>query len=136
MTRPSDVVELRCSLMVSDYARSLAFYRDVLGATVIRELAGTLCLSPLCREPDSPVGPGWFHERHACRDRSAASGPHERDQRYSTFGSLTARLPMRSCALAEPSFSPHPSIGATRPGPSSMTLMDISSRSGRCEKPK
>jgi catechol 2,3-dioxygenase-like lactoylglutathione lyase family enzyme len=43
MTRPPDGVELRCFLMVSDYARSLAFYRDVLGATVIRELAGTLC---------------------------------------------------------------------------------------------
>src|SRR5713101_7249799 len=40
---PTDGVELRCFLMVSDYARSLAFYRDVLGATVIRELAGTLC---------------------------------------------------------------------------------------------
>jgi catechol 2,3-dioxygenase-like lactoylglutathione lyase family enzyme len=43
MTRPPDGVELRCFLMVSDYARSLAFYRDVLGATVRRELAGTLC---------------------------------------------------------------------------------------------
>ena len=40
---PTDGVELRCFLMVSDYACSLAFYRDVLGATVIRELAGTLC---------------------------------------------------------------------------------------------
>jgi catechol 2,3-dioxygenase-like lactoylglutathione lyase family enzyme len=40
---PTDGVELRCFLMVSDYTRSLAFYRDVLGATVIRELAGTLC---------------------------------------------------------------------------------------------
>jgi len=29
--------------MVSDYTRSLAFYRDVLGATVMRELPGTLC---------------------------------------------------------------------------------------------
>ena len=27
---PTDGVELRCFLMVSDYARSLAFYRDVL----------------------------------------------------------------------------------------------------------
>jgi catechol 2,3-dioxygenase-like lactoylglutathione lyase family enzyme len=39
----TDGVELRCFLMVSDYTRSLAFYRDVLGATVMRELAGTLC---------------------------------------------------------------------------------------------
>src|SRR2546429_10033411 len=39
---PTDGVELRCFLMVSDYTRSLAFYRDVLGATVMRELPGTL----------------------------------------------------------------------------------------------
>jgi catechol 2,3-dioxygenase-like lactoylglutathione lyase family enzyme len=40
---PTDGVELRCFLMVSNYTRSLAFYRDVLGATVMRELPGTLC---------------------------------------------------------------------------------------------
>src|SRR5260370_16199806 len=40
---PTDGVELRCFLVVSDYTRSLAFYRDVLGARVLRELAGTLC---------------------------------------------------------------------------------------------
>jgi len=40
---PTDGVELRCFLVVSDYARSLAFYRDVLGARVMRELPGTLC---------------------------------------------------------------------------------------------
>jgi len=40
---PTDGVALRCLLVVSDYARSLAFYRDVLGATVIHELPGTLC---------------------------------------------------------------------------------------------
>ena len=40
---PTDGVELRCFLVVSDYTRSLAFYRDVLGATVMHELAGTLC---------------------------------------------------------------------------------------------
>jgi catechol 2,3-dioxygenase-like lactoylglutathione lyase family enzyme len=40
---PTDGVELRCFLVVSDYARSLAFYRDVLGARVLHELAGTLC---------------------------------------------------------------------------------------------
>ena len=49
-------------------------------------------------------------------------------------GSDTARLPTRSSALAEPSFSPLLSLGATRPRPSSMTLMDVSSRSGRCGK--
>lgn len=40
---PTDGVELSCFLVVSDYARALAFYRDVLGATVVRELSGTLC---------------------------------------------------------------------------------------------
>src|SRR5262249_24411802 len=33
----------RYLLVVSNYARSLAFYRDVLGATVVREFPGTLC---------------------------------------------------------------------------------------------
>ena len=40
---PADGVELSCFLMVNNYARALAFYRDVLGATVMRELPGTLC---------------------------------------------------------------------------------------------
>ena len=40
---PSAEVELRHLLVVSDYARSLTFYRDVLGATVVREFPGTLC---------------------------------------------------------------------------------------------
>jgi catechol 2,3-dioxygenase-like lactoylglutathione lyase family enzyme len=39
---PTDGVELSYFLVVSDYARALAFYRDVLGATVVRELTGTL----------------------------------------------------------------------------------------------
>lgn len=41
---PTNGVELRCFLAVSNYARSLAFYHDVLGATVISELPGTLCI--------------------------------------------------------------------------------------------
>ena len=40
---PTAGVEPRHLLVVSDYARSLAFYRDVLGATVVREFPGTLC---------------------------------------------------------------------------------------------
>ena len=40
---PTADVELRHLLVVSDYARSLAFYRDVLGATVVREFPGALC---------------------------------------------------------------------------------------------
>ena len=43
MTFPTAGVELRYLLVVSNYARSLAFYRDVLGATVVREFPGTLC---------------------------------------------------------------------------------------------
>jgi catechol 2,3-dioxygenase-like lactoylglutathione lyase family enzyme len=43
MTFPTEGMELRPLLVVSDYARSLAFYRDVLGATVVREFPGTLC---------------------------------------------------------------------------------------------
>ena len=35
-------VELRHLLVVNDYARSLAFYRDVPGATVVLEFPGTL----------------------------------------------------------------------------------------------
>jgi catechol 2,3-dioxygenase-like lactoylglutathione lyase family enzyme len=41
---PIDGVELRCFLAVSDYTRSLTFYRDVLGARVLHELAETLCI--------------------------------------------------------------------------------------------
>ena len=37
-------VELKYLLVVSDYARSLAFYRDVLGATLVREISDVLCL--------------------------------------------------------------------------------------------
>jgi len=40
---PTAGAELRHLLVVSNYARSLAFYRDVLGATVVREFPGTLC---------------------------------------------------------------------------------------------
>ena len=43
-TFPTTDVELKFLLVVSDYARSLAFYRDVLGATIFREISDTLCL--------------------------------------------------------------------------------------------
>jgi len=43
-TFPTAGVELRYLLVVSDYARSLAFYRDVLGARVVREISEVLCL--------------------------------------------------------------------------------------------
>jgi catechol 2,3-dioxygenase-like lactoylglutathione lyase family enzyme len=41
---PTADVELKYLLVVSDYTRSLAFYRDVLGATIVREISDTLCL--------------------------------------------------------------------------------------------
>jgi catechol 2,3-dioxygenase-like lactoylglutathione lyase family enzyme len=43
-TFPIAGVELRYLLVASDYARSLAFYRDVLGARVVREISEVLCL--------------------------------------------------------------------------------------------
>jgi len=44
MTFPTAGVELKYLLVVSDYACSLAFYRDVLGATIVREISDVLCL--------------------------------------------------------------------------------------------
>ena len=41
---PTTGVELKFLLVVSDYPRSLAFYRDVLGATIVREISDILCL--------------------------------------------------------------------------------------------
>ncbi len=41
-TFPTNGVRLMHLLVVSDYDRALAFYRDVLGATVAREMPGTL----------------------------------------------------------------------------------------------
>ena len=64
---PTDGVGLSYFLVVNDYARALAFYRDVLGATVVRELPGTLLLPELSRQPDSAVSSGWSHENQACR---------------------------------------------------------------------
>ena len=43
-TFPTADVELRYLLVASDFARSLAFYRDVLGARVVREISEVLCL--------------------------------------------------------------------------------------------
>src|SRR5690242_20312584 len=43
-TFPTVGVELRYLLVASDFARSLAFYRDVLGARVVREISEVLCL--------------------------------------------------------------------------------------------
>jgi len=44
---PTTGVELRYLLVASDYARSLAFYCDVLGAKVVRQISDVLCLLSL-----------------------------------------------------------------------------------------
>jgi predicted enzyme related to lactoylglutathione lyase len=44
MSLPTAGVELKYLFVASDYPRSLVFYRDVLGATVVREISDTLCL--------------------------------------------------------------------------------------------
>jgi catechol 2,3-dioxygenase-like lactoylglutathione lyase family enzyme len=62
---PTAGVELRHLLVVSDYARQLSFYRDVLGATVVREFPGTLCLPPLWGQSDPAHGPRWPHTGQA-----------------------------------------------------------------------
>jgi catechol 2,3-dioxygenase-like lactoylglutathione lyase family enzyme len=44
---PTDGMELTTLLVVADAARARDWYRDVLGATVIREYAGTSCVLQL-----------------------------------------------------------------------------------------
>ena len=131
---PTDGVELRCFLVVSDYTRSLAFYRDVLGATVMRELPGNLCFLRFAGSQillSAPAG--------SMKDTPAGSHPPPLDC-TSVISELSIRVPdcsaarRGSCALAELSFSLPLSSGATRRGPFSMTLMDISWRSGKCGK--
>ena len=45
---PSDDMELTHLLVVSDIDRSRTFYKDVLGATVLREYGGTSCVLSFC----------------------------------------------------------------------------------------
>ena len=82
---PTDGVELSYFLVVSDYARALAFYRDVLGATVVHELAETL---------------GFLDFRGSQILLSAPSGL-TKDQKASgtlAIGELTMRVPDCSAA--------------------------------------
>ena len=53
-TFPIAGVELRYLLVASDYAHSLTFYRDVLGAREVREISDVLC----CSVPIVPTQPG------------------------------------------------------------------------------
>ena len=82
---PTEGVELSCFLVVSDYVRALAFYRDVLGATVVRELPGTLCVLNFRSSQillSAPFGP--------TKDQPA--------DRTSVIGELTMRVPDCSAA--------------------------------------
>lgn len=82
---PTDGVELSYFLVVSDYARALAFYRDVLGATLVRELPGTL---------------GFLNFQGSQILLSAPGGPTN-DQQASgnlAIGELTMRVPDCSAA--------------------------------------
>ena len=67
---PTDGVALRCFLVVSNYTRSLAFYRDVLGATVMRELAGTLCILSFAGSQILLSAPGG-----SAKDKPAVTDP-------------------------------------------------------------
>jgi catechol 2,3-dioxygenase-like lactoylglutathione lyase family enzyme len=89
---PTDGVELRCFLVVSDYTRSLAFYRDVLGATVIRELAGNLCFLRFAGSQILLSAP--FDSRS---DQPAVTDPPPLD-RKSVISELSIRVPDCSAA--------------------------------------
>jgi len=89
---PINGVELRCFLVVSNYARSLAFYRDVLGATVVHELAGTLCFLRFAGSQillSAPFG--------STKDQPAVSDPPPPDNK-SVISELSIRVPDCSAA--------------------------------------
>ncbi len=92
MTRPPDGVELRCLLVVSNYVRSLTFYRDVLGATVMHELPGTLCFLSFAGSQillSVPLG--------STKDKPAVTGPPPPDC-TSVISELSIRVPDCSAA--------------------------------------
>jgi lactoylglutathione lyase len=89
---PTDGVALRCFLVVSDYTRSLAFYRDVLGATVMREFPGTLCFLSFAGSQillSAPFG--------STKDKPAVTDPPPLD-RKSVISELSIRVPDCSAA--------------------------------------
>jgi catechol 2,3-dioxygenase-like lactoylglutathione lyase family enzyme len=89
---PTDGVELRCFLVVSDYARSLTFYRDVLGATVMHELPGILCFLSFAGSQillSASAG--------STKDKSAVTDPPSPD-RTSVISELSIRVPDCSAA--------------------------------------
>jgi predicted enzyme related to lactoylglutathione lyase len=121
-TFPTTGVELKFLFVASDYSRSLAFYRDVLGATVVREISDTLCLLRF--------GGGEI--------MLTVGGEPTKDKPTVTFASptgidrisseLVIRVPdcqaaTRCCAPEVPGSSLHLSTGATKLEPSSVTRM-------------
>lgn len=89
---PTEGVELRYFLVVSDYARSLAFYRDVLGATVIHELPGTLCFLNFGRSQILLSAPGGLTKD---KPPETFAPPPDRNR---AIGELSIRVP--DCAAA------------------------------------
>ena len=89
---PTDGVALRCFLVVSNYTRSLAFYRDVLGATVMRELAGTLCILSFAGSQILLSAPGG-----SAKDKPAVTDPPPLDHK-SVISELSIRVPDCSAA--------------------------------------
>jgi uncharacterized glyoxalase superfamily protein PhnB len=99
---PTNGVELRCFLVVNNYTRALAFYRDVLGATVVHELAGTLCELRFAGSQILLSAP--FRSRSGKPNVSEPPPP----DRTSIISELSIQVPdclaTTSCALAERSF--------------------------------
>jgi catechol 2,3-dioxygenase-like lactoylglutathione lyase family enzyme len=89
---PTDGVELRCFIVVSNYARSLAFYRDVLGATMMHELVGTLCFLRFAGSQILLSAAGGSRS-----DEPAVSDPPPLD-RTSVISELSIRVPDCSAA--------------------------------------
>jgi catechol 2,3-dioxygenase-like lactoylglutathione lyase family enzyme len=89
---PTEGVELSYFLVVSDYARALAFYRDVLGATVVRELPGTLGFLNFRGSQILLSAPGGL-----TKDKPLVTFVSPPDQN-SVIGELTIRVPDCSAA--------------------------------------
>jgi Glyoxalase/Bleomycin resistance protein/Dioxygenase superfamily len=127
---PTAGVELRHLLVVSDYTRALSFYRDVLGATVVREFPGTLCFLSFGGSQILLTVPGG-----PTQDKPTVTfAPPADADRVSSELAIKVRIALpltRCCALAEPSSSLSRWTGAMRCEPSSAIPMVISWSSPR-----
>jgi len=89
---PTTGVELMHLLVISDYLRSVTFYRDVLGATIMHEMPGTLCFMHFAGSKiilSVPGGP--------TKDKPTVTFAYPTDSDHVT-GELTIRVP--DCASA------------------------------------